>query len=176
MKYLLLGDLSHIQADCIINQSRINENFEGMLWQLGASIPHGVTKSSRTASGELYIGWRFNCVIITDCEQSYVTKHQKRFHSPNWIHLESTSSDVPHTAQWQPYEDAGHDVMHTTRILSVRKAQHNYKQIVQMCEHHNVPYHSLRFRSWTHDVMPHARDCVAEGRPHTADQLLNLIT
>ena len=53
MKYLLLGDLCHIQADCIINQSQLNENFEGMLWQLGASIPHGVTKSSRTASGEV---------------------------------------------------------------------------------------------------------------------------
>ena len=176
MKYLLLGDLCHIQADCIINQSRINENFEGMLWQLGASIPHSVWDSNLTESGELDIGWPFDCVIITDCEQSYVTKHHKRFHSPNWIHLESTSADVPHTAQWQPYEDPGHDVMHTTRILSVRKAQHNYQQIVKMCEHHKRPYHSLRFRSWTQTVMPHARDCVAEGRPHDSDQLLNLIT
>jgi len=80
MKYLLLGDLSHIQADCIINQSRINENFEGMLWQLGASIPYSVWDSNLTESGELDIGWPFDCVIITDCDQSYVTKHHKRFH------------------------------------------------------------------------------------------------
>lgn len=175
-RYLLLGDLDHIHADCIINQSRPNENFEGMLWQLGASIPHSVTRSNLTESGHLDVGWQFDCVIITDCEQTFVTKHHKRFHSPNWIHQDSQSTDVPHTAQWMPYEDPGHDVMHTTRILSVRKAQHNYQQIVKMCEHHKLSHHSLRFRSWTLAVMPHARDCVAEGPPHTADQLLNLIT
>ena len=166
MKYLLLGDLSHIQADCINNQSQPNTNFEGMLRQLSLSILYQSDID----------GSEFDCVIITDCEQSYVTKHHKRFHSPNWINIESQSSDVPHTAQWLPYEDPGHDVMHTTRILSVRKAQHNYQQIVKMCEHHKLPYHSLRFRSWTQTVMPHARDCVADGRPHTAEQLLNLIT
>lgn len=131
------------------NLARLGETYTGMRMQ----YHDAVTKRGITP----------DMVVITDHANSHYghyIKHQGQF---IWMQREIHYLTEPqHKYPQEPYEqfirhskwerDQGEHYYNT-------KAKKNYQSLLNYCEHQAIPYHVLRFRTWSTFVMPGAVDC-----------------